>query len=359
MGEGFQFLLDGFDTIQCAYFLTSENGGQIDFDQLAKEREYIRASKRKEPVTVKLGSEEFLLEGHGSGSGYPFIMSNRSFKIEFGEFNNPNFFVTFPSHALWADSAFVLHERFLEWAESVKYFPHRSENLSRVDFCFDYLLPELDFDESNFLSRSTKDSKYRENGKLQSLTFGRDRIVMRFYDKVAEIKQQSAKVWFFDLWKREEDVWRIEWQVRKDALKDFRIRCFDDLETRKGDLLSYLADEHDSLRIKTGDSNPSRWPLHPLWENLQGRIQEFGRSGADSIEGMEAVLEERLIRMAISVYGYMKRVAAIKSVREQVESVPLSEALGVITERIVSLHEPFSWELDVHRRVQEIRLGRW
>lgn len=56
MGVKFQFLLDGFDTIQCAYFLSAENGGGIDFDQLAKEREYIRAAKRKEPVTVRLTS---------------------------------------------------------------------------------------------------------------------------------------------------------------------------------------------------------------------------------------------------------------------------------------------------------------
>jgi hypothetical protein len=359
MQNGFQMLLHGYDTVQVAYSLFPRGRERIDFDLLAKERERVRTSRRKDPVAIKLGDEEFLLEGHGSASGYPFIMTNSRFRIEFGEFNTPNFFITFQSQALWSESAAALHERFLQWAGSVGYSPSRDERLSRVDFAFDYHLPELDFDETNFVSRSTKDSKYRENGKLQSLTFGRDRIVMRFYDKVAEIRQQSGKVWFYELWKQEKDVWRVEWQVRKDALKEFGIRTFGDLEARKGDLLSYLVGEHDTLRVRTADSNPSRWPLHPVWEDLLRQIEEFGCSGAGKFDGMAVVLEERLIRMAISIYGYMKRVAAIQCVQEDKEEVHPSEALEIIKKRILRLHEPLSWECDVDKRTKEIRLGRW
>lgn len=84
--------------------------------------------------------------------------------------------------------------------------------------CFGYHLPELDFDESHFISRSVKDSKYSENGRLQSLTFRKGDVVMRFYDKIAEIDQQSSNVWFHDLWGQKKDVWGIERQVRKDTL---------------------------------------------------------------------------------------------------------------------------------------------
>ena len=258
MKQKFHLLLNGLDTVQCAYYLLPEGTGQIDFERLGFEREGIRASKRKDPSPVKLGNQEFLLKGSGSGSGYPFVMTNSKFRVEFGEFNSPSFFVTFSSQALWRESASCLHVEFLDWANSVGWQPFKEESLSRVDFCFDYHLPELDFDESHFVSRSVKDSKYRENGRLQSLSFGKDNVVMRFYDKIAEIDQQSSKVWFFELWGQERDVWRIEWQVRKEKLRAFGIRTFHDLDEFKGDLLLYLGSEHDSLRSKTADTNPSR-----------------------------------------------------------------------------------------------------
>ena len=112
--------------------------------------------RKKTLLPVVLGNSEFLLHPYGSSSGYPIIISNTDFKIEMGEFNMPNFFVTFTSEALWRESAYLLHEKFLGWADSVGYKPMMSESLSRVDFCFDYKLPEIDFNEDDFVSYSKK-----------------------------------------------------------------------------------------------------------------------------------------------------------------------------------------------------------
>jgi hypothetical protein len=54
-----------------------------------------------------------------------------------------------------------------------------------------------DFDEDSFVSRTHKDSQYRDHGKIQTFTLGQGRHCLRIYDKVAEIEQQSDKVWFF------------------------------------------------------------------------------------------------------------------------------------------------------------------
>lgn len=358
-GQPFKLLIHGIDTLQCAYFLHAIERQGIDFGLLAEQKESIRQSKSKNPAPVTLGNSNFLLHPYGSASGYPLIISNEDFKIELGEYNKPNFFVTFRSQALWRESAFLLHDKFLKWAASVGYRPYRDESLSRVDFCFDYQLSSIDFDEDSFVSRSCKDSQYREDGKVQTFSFGKGDVVLRVYDKVAEIKQQSSKVWFYLLWEQDENVWRIEWQIRKPVLKRFDIITFDNLKEQQGDLLRYLAEEHDTLRQQTSDSNSSRWPLHPLWKDLQGKIEQLNHLGIDRVFGKNAVLEERMMRIAISMYGYLKRVAAIHCVQASKEPIEADEALKHIAGFIKQLHEPLAWQMDVDKRIKEIQSGEW
>ena len=119
--KGFQYLIQGFDTLQCAYYLGSRNRRGINFELLGREKEEIKQTKTKEPKRIRLGKSDFLLHPFGSSSGYPIIISNEDFKIEMGEFNNPNFFVTFRSQGIWRSSVLDLHDRFIEWAESVGY----------------------------------------------------------------------------------------------------------------------------------------------------------------------------------------------------------------------------------------------
>lgn len=352
--------LHGFDTVQCAYYMEPGIDVSIDFQMLASTKEAIRHSKSKSPLPVTLGNAEFLLYPSGSSSGYPFIISNELFKIELGEFNTPNFFVTYPSKALWQDSPYNLHKKFTNWASSVGYEQYMPETLSRVDYCFDYKLEEMDFNEDSFVSRASKDSKHRENGKAQTFTFGKDDIVLRVYDKVAEIEQQSDKAWFFILWGENKDIWRIEWQVRKDILKTFGIVTFQDLQERIGNLLQYLAEDHDTLRIKTEDSNRSRWPLHPLWVDLQENIKNLNALEVCEVYGQTASLEERKMQIIISVYGYLKRLAAIRCIQKKEKKISFDDSgnymNGLIKDK---LHEPLSWQMDVEKRVKEMQLGKW
>jgi len=113
--RNFAILIQGFDTVQCAYSMEQRRKGGIDFQFLREKKESIRELRNKEPVAVKIGSQDFLLYPYGTASGYPILISNEDFKIEMGEFNRPNFFVTFRSQALWRESAFELHEKFIDW----------------------------------------------------------------------------------------------------------------------------------------------------------------------------------------------------------------------------------------------------
>lgn len=352
-----RFLLAGHDTLQCAYYLHRGPGCHLDFSLLLVEKERLRQAKQRDPHPLTLGGVEWLLKPYGSGSGYPLVMDNADFKVEFGEFNTPSFFVTYRSQALWQYGARALHERFMQWAEAVGLVSAKPPSLSRVDFTFDYCLPQRDFDLGAFVSLAGKDSQYRENGQEQTFAFGKGDVMLRVYDKIAEIAQQSDKVWFFPLWGVDQGVWRIEWQVRKAILKRFGIRTIDDLYERQADCLRYLANEHDTLRTPTTDSNRSRWPLHPLWVDLLAQIERLDGLGVYREVDPQMVLEERLTRIAISLYGYAKRVAAIECLRGGHAFLSLDESVTKIERLLQRVHDASTWRTDVEKRVTEMRLG--
>ena len=352
-------LLFGLDTLECAYYLGRNLREGIDFDALGAKKEALRAAKSRHSSPVKLGSEEFLLASHGTGSGYPFLLENEAFSIQCGPTNIPSFFVTYRSYALWQYGAKQLHERFLNWAESIGYIPLRQESISRADFAFDYLLSELDFDEDSFVTKAAKDNQHRKHRKIQTFSFGEGHLRLRVYDKCAEIQEKSGKSWFFDLWGTDKDVWRIEWQVRKDWLHRFGIRGLEDLFERQGDLLRALTNDHTTLRLKSQDSNRSRWPLHPLWIDLQSRTNKLTGLGIYRELDYEKLSEERMLRIAISIYGYLKRIAAIEGLNQAQEKITLSQAMSVLHHRLLNIHEPMSWHVDVERKMNEMRLSPW
>lgn len=356
----FRPLLSGFDTVVFAEYLAPTSDKSLDFQRLEAEREGLRQSKTRHPKAIQLGSEEFLLARHGTKSGFPLLLENDSFSIQCGEFNNPNFFVTLRSQALWHQGAMALHQRFRTWAESVGLEPYRPESLSRVDFSFDYWIDAIDFDEDSFVTTAEKDNQHRKNRKVQTFTFGKNPIQLRVYNKSAEIAEASNKTWFYPLWDgQQENVWRIEWEIGKLILRFRGIRTFADLESGQGDVLRPLVESAATLRVKNeNDTNHSRWPLHPLWLDLTEQISQLNCLGVIRECDDQALLEERLQRCGIAVYGYLKRIAAIDGLQQGQQDVSVDRALRCFGALMKRVHDPLSWDSDVQRRMTEMRLGQ-
>lgn len=353
-----KLLLSGLDTIECAYYLRAGADCKLDFAALREQRETMRQSKHPEFGVLELGGMEFMLSPNGSKSGYPFIISNQDLTIQFGEFNDPSFFVRYSSFALWCKGAKLMHERFMTWAESLGFEPMRPEGLSRVDLAFDFLLPEIDFDEDSFVTAAEKDSQHRKNGKVQTFTFGRDEIVLRVYNKSDEIVESSGKYWLYLFWQEQtENVWRVEWQIRKETLKRFGLRTYEDLFEGYGDVLRYLISEHTSLRVKSEDSNRSRWPVHPLWSMLADQIDTLPAQGVYREVDPRAALDETLMRMAISMEGYLKKVAAIECLKEGRPMISQGQTINRLIPLLEKVHNGLTWRGDVQRRMDQLRLA--
>lgn len=353
----FQHLVSGYDTVECAYYMVQNEVNKLDYVALAAQKEMLKAAKQKQ-MPMELGGEKFLFSAHGTKSGYPFLLENDLMSIQFGEFNTPNFFVSYSSFGLWHCGVVELHNRFLAWCAAIGLRQAFREKLSRVDIAFDYHLPEIDFNEDNFLSKSTKDNKHRKHGVVQTFRFGQKELLLRFYNKSDEIAESSGKSWFHTIWAQEEHVWRIEWQVRKKVLHQLGINTLEDLLDQDGDLCRHLI-EHTSLRNRTTDSNRSRWPVHPLWQDLAMQMDSRSKQGVIRDFDRPASLEERLTRMAISVYGYMKRVAAIDCLQKNKEEASLDVTFATLRNRIDKIHDPLTWQHDVQKRVSEMEVKQW
>ena len=194
---------------------------------------------------------------------------------------------------------------------------------------------------------------------MQTFDIGSDLVKLRVYNKVDEINEKSKKTWFFKLWSMDHDVWRIEWQIRKDQLRKLGISSFESLDDRQGDLLRLPTKEHTTIRIKANDTNRSCWPIHPLWDDLIQQVNQMKGLGVVRDLNKLDLLDKRLTYIAISVYGYLKRVAAIDALYTSSDKSYMDEAFTHLQKRITELHDPLSWQQDVDRRAKEMSLGEW
>jgi len=101
-------------------------------------------------------------------------------------------------------------------------------------------------------------------------------VRLRIYDKGKEA-QKKGKAWFPHLWGRDTftDVWRVEFQLRRPALKQFGVNTVDELRQKMGGIWEYLTGEWFSLRWKD-DERQDRRSIHPWWQDVQSCAGKLG-----------------------------------------------------------------------------------
>lgn len=352
-----KLLLRGIDSLYVSFYLDTATCS-IDWEDLAYRKERVR-TEGNDFAELSLGSESFALLPYGK-KPYRYVLTNRAFEVRLGERMQPACHVQFFSEALWSDGPDALETRLRDWCASLGLTHIQREVISRADWAFDYHLPIIDFDASSFVSRATKDATHREHGKPQTFRMGQGEVVVRVYDKSTEIEQQSGKAWFFDLWGRKDQVWRIEFQVRGERLKQAGIRTFADMRDLQHDLLRELAENHTTLRAKTSDSNRSRWPLHPLWQQLSADIARMPQLGMVRAIDPESSLAWRQAKQLKALYGSLKGLSAVRSlITGKDQPIALEEMLRVLPRLLVRDHTDTLWRADIEHRMTAYRYGKW
>lgn len=348
-------LLRGIDSLYVSFYLDTI-GSALDWDDLAYLKERTR-TESKSFFEVSLGSETFALMPYGK-KPYTYVLSNKAFEVRLSERLHPSCHVQFFSEVLWREGLNALEARFRRWYHSLGLITIRPEVVSRADWAFDYHLPIIDFAMDWFVSRAAKDALHREHGKMQTFRIGQGEVVIRVYDKIAEIEQKSGKSWFFQLWERNDDVWRVEIQIRGERLKQGGIRTLDDLRELQSDLLREITSNHTTLRQPNTDSNRSRWPLHPLWQKLQADIASMPQTGLVRNLDEAKPLDWSLYQVGKFLYGNMKNVAALLHGLSGGKVVPdLDFVLEELPDILRQHHSNATFRADVEHRIKKRELG--
>lgn len=356
--QAFRFLAAGLDTLEASYAFDMSTG-DIDFEQLAYLKERLKSDPDRETEPIELGGLALRLHAFG-GHPYSLRLSNEDMVVRLAERMQPSCHVKFSSKALWHKGLGALSQQINGFAAKLRLKPRKHEVISRADWAFDYQMPGRDFGVGNFVSRADKDSAWRNRGRAETFSFGVSDIVIRIYDKSAEIAQVSGKTWFHEIWGCKEHVWRIEFQVRRQRLRQSGINAIQDLILLQGDLLRELAAHHTSLREATQDSNRSRWPFHPLWEDLFRRIDKLPQTGLVRDYDPENDIYWRRQEILKGIYGYLKALGAIESISKPKSAIPtLQTLIEGLPEALQPHSHPEAFRREIDKRLARREAGRW
>lgn len=150
--------------------------------------------------------------------------------------------------------------------------------ISRIDLFADFAT-DLDVTAvpgSHWVKRSKKRSIHEECDQVTGISFGSgNEVSARLYDKTREL-QKSGKDYLKPLWASQgwdglAQVWRMEFQIRREGLPEAMHGPAAEALSLNGSLWRYLCQEWLRLAVPSAsDDTRSRWPTHPLWEGMAG-----------------------------------------------------------------------------------------
>lgn len=396
-GENLRFLSAGVDTLHASLYLDVFGRHWEALEHLTATRAELHGKARRAPLPYSIGGVSHDFAGSASRTGYAYRLECPSWtlllapRLSEADAAAPAF-VELSSEFLWSwDTPRAAWEAFVErvvpelgrWTDGPK--------LSRVDLCCDWegwrprredqagfvrrsrwsvansvkVLPravrrkgalhkvayllECDADAERWreglrdvLSEAEREAYERSYGWGDDFTgwqFGKGKLAARLYDKTREIADESPhKAWFADVWGREHfdagaPVWRLEFQVRREPLKQFGLddpahaltpvmmrrlwrycvggRFVDPVQAQMEELGQVPeAVEEDaggwlSLRAPEPGVRRSRWPIRPEWRALQD--VPFGAGGSPLVRdtqhraSLERALGDGLRAMARAV----------------------------------------------------------
>jgi len=240
----------------------------------------------------------FTIKPHGTkGFSWILIGSDFSYKIANSSApgSRPNAMIEIRSESLWRLGPEEVIKIALSLIEANG--GHIIEaKPSRVDLCVDFLMPEALWSSDLMeyaVTRASDFAPYYRFKKLTGIRIGKGVISARLYDKPLEIQQQSRKVWMFDIWRLKDvpkgkKIIRIEFQLRREVLRDLKIKNIDDLFQKIDGAWAYCTKSWLKFQDRPG--------LHHTQRSILKWYEEI-QDGFQGIQGATPLVREKAFSM--------------------------------------------------------------
>jgi hypothetical protein len=219
------------------------------------------------------GSHIFEVKDKGAGM-FPFVLDDNAYRIQFSRPGKklPMAYVKVSAEYLAHKGPRAVQEELetllLEFGEITG-----RNMVSRIDLAADFSSPCVmdSWHRSAWVTRAVEIHSYAKDQEFTGWTIGMGGIIgARLYDKTKEIKH-SGKSWAESLWvpagwEPGQQVWRLEFEFKRDYLKERQLSSLESVLVNLNGLWSYATTEW--LRLtepNPADSTRARWPTHPLW----------------------------------------------------------------------------------------------
>lgn len=226
---------------------------------------------------IGIGDHRFVTLPRGRGR-FAFVLEDNWFSIQLSNASAgmlPLAVVQIRSEYLTAvgpEEAVAIITKLVEGMGQVSGPPRISRIDLYADFGTDHDLTNLP--GNNWVKRSKKRSIHEESDQVTGISFGGgNEVSARLYDKTREIlksgKDYLKPLWGLEGWEEGSQVWRMEFQIRREGLPQAMLGPAAEALGLCGGLWRYLCTEWLRLAVPSdSDDTRSRWPTHPLWEDL-------------------------------------------------------------------------------------------
>ena len=220
-----------------------------------------------------LGGHRFEVKDRGSGL-YPLTLVDDAFHLRLASHKAK----AIPIVSAQVSSNYLSHAKPLdaEWHLRTILRPIgelKPPTVSRIDLFIDFA-STLDMESLGrqaWVTKASSISQYVQDGHFSGWSIGAGGPIMaRLYDKTLEI-QKSGKLYLEELWEeagweRKHAVWRLEFQFKREILRQLGLDTLPQVMSNLNGLWQYAMT--DWLKLTTPsetDKKRSRWAIHPLW----------------------------------------------------------------------------------------------
>lgn len=273
----FQALRWGVDSLYLSY------KGKLTFESELNLKRLKDLAQSQNPsdnavAQLKLGQHVFEVKDRGAGL-FPYVLEDNAFRIQISKSASkalPLAYVKVSSHYLTARTPWEVVQELDEILASISSILEEPK-VSRIDLFVDFLssVDMESWDRSAWVTRANSINAYSVGGQFSGWTVGLGGVIAaRLYDKLLEIATVSKKDYLFPLWQQagwdgSQHVWRLEFEIKQEAISQLGFRGFDAVMDSLGGIWGYAMTEWLRLTVPNpNDATRSRWPTHKLWTLL-------------------------------------------------------------------------------------------